>query len=279
MAMKSPESAQSHPVLPRTDPPRGSGAARALTLALCVSAFAALAPAQVDDGREVAVPRIADDVVLDGDLSDWGAFLSLPLTPGGASNETHGEFSAGEGDLWIDVRLAWDDDALWIGIVWRDDALDTRLMRSADDAMWQSDDRSRRDLMYVYDNIGVHVAAWGTRHMNWLAPRAKPPPFQWDSVFQTANRRVRRSPDALADAVAVVAGGEGGGPAIVSIEARLAWASFPDADPAPNQSIHVLVIAPDSDAPDMGLDGRFEQVSYLSLIADVVLHEVSPSSS
>ncbi len=113
-------------------------------------------PVQIPYNRKVKV---------DGKLKEWegaGEIILHPDLEGKERERSYGTF--GQDDLEVKLNFYWDEEALYAGISWSDDAWDTAVI-PFDSARW-----GRRDRMYFYDNLVIRLAMENYFYGVWLAP-------------------------------------------------------------------------------------------------------------
>ncbi len=219
--------------------------------------FAAAGWPQLLAGQGLVLEQ-REEIVVDGDLSEWVSASWLPVFSGatdvgvGQGTGIHAE------DLRLDVSTAWDETYLYFAITWKDDVLDT-LSIPVENARWDHPSGRARDRMYYYDNVHVRVWVRDRFFGAWVAPILGDP-VQWSRSDPEGEERV------FNELVAASAAMDGG----VGIELAVRWDQL-GLEPEPGMELDIQFVIPDADMPDAELIDKEPEMYWLEWRAMVPL--------
>ena len=129
-------------------------------------------------GQEAIGVKKVMDMDLNSKEEVWQSVSSHEFNASNSGDfEVAGEFV--EGDLDISLKLAWNDEALFVYIDWLDNDRDSKRIPK-DSSTFTTASGRRMDKMYLYDNMKIQLRFEGYNYVNWFQPDKKA--LQWHSL-------------------------------------------------------------------------------------------------
>jgi len=198
---------------------------------------AILLAAQFAPARGVEAPVAPREVVLDGNLREWGVAGTVPLDPGGAEIGLRGVFRDAD-DHQADVYVMWSATHLYVAAAVRDDSLDARAVPPEEREYASA--RGRKDRMFYYDHFKIFVRGPGENAGTnlWVAPVVREGrAYAWGG-------RQREGPGTVAPVETASAARY----PVYTYEVALPW-SWLQIHPAPGMVLDGLLLVTDADRP------------------------------
>lgn len=116
------------------------------------------------------VPLRVHQVIIDGDLHEWGRAAWISVDPGGDGVGLRGAFQDDE-DHDAVVLVQWDAEALYVAAAVTDDTLDIGRV-APEEREWQGSGGQRKDRVFYYDHMKIFAREPGANagYNIWLAP-------------------------------------------------------------------------------------------------------------
>ncbi len=216
-------------------------------LLLAVFLSASVAPAQPPPGAQTVCPRAAFPPVLDGRLDDWQHLPQLLIAGPEQWQTAAAEFAeyGGPEDISAEVRLIWDNQALYLALQTQDDTF-VRVRDAAEI------DRGDSLVLSVADEEGANVNKFVVA---WL----KDGSLVWRVEPAAGAGNVRT----IGRALSARAGERGGSLAIY--ELAIPWSELRPIRPIPGTRFTLVISACDDD--DRGMEGCLEGSALVLLSA------------
>jgi hypothetical protein len=216
--------------------------------------FLILVPAVASSAAQSVweIPQKNRDIQVDGLLQDWAGLPELLLEPAASTLQTNGNF--GQNDLSVSVRSLWDQQNLYMALEWEDNIWDIREIRRRE-AIWISPEKKRRDRMYLFDNLKLHIEKVDYDYIFWISPRVSGQgPFMWHRLLQ--------GPGGMERAVSAPMVNTRFLDNKMSMEMLFTWEEL-EIKPKQKKVIPLTLVVADSDLPDQVLETKFKNLKWL----------------
>lgn len=200
------------------------------------------------------IPYRTGEILLDGSLADWSDIPSLRLSPLSTGVDVSGR-PAGEYSE-VDLRGCWDERALYVAVLWKDDIWDTNEI-SRSKAVFVDRDGRRLDRMYFFDNLRIELKSINYDYLLWVSPRIEERgPFYWQRL-QKGSPPLER-----ATRVPVITPSRQEGSA--ALEMMFRWHELGlKPKELKKKNFRAILSLADSDSPETPVEGKPDRVSRL----------------
>jgi hypothetical protein len=159
-------------------------------LVILAAAVSAVSMPRALAAAETVVPLPAHEIVIDGDLHEWGQAAWISLDPAGDGVGLRGAFQDDD-DHEAVVLVQWDAQALYVAAAVTDDTLDIGRV-APDEREWHGSGGERKDRVFYFDHMKIFAREPGANagYNLWLAPPGPEDsqPYWWGGRQRTAER-------------------------------------------------------------------------------------------